>query len=248
MTKRSKRSRSARRAAATKIQRASASGGSGEQQVPTQEANSASSNIYTYGGIALIIVVLILVWLFATPWSPLSSSDPGQVDKVTSWSEPPAMSIDASKQYFATIKSELGDIRIELYADKAPMTVNNLVFLAREGYYDNTTFHRVIDGFMAQAGDPTGTGSGGPGYTFADEFHPDLGHDDAGILSMANRGTDTNGSQFFITYAPQTHLDGKHTVFGKVVNGMDVVQSLAVRSPADDIPATKIETIEIEEL
>jgi cyclophilin family peptidyl-prolyl cis-trans isomerase len=248
MTKRSSRSRSSRRAAATKVQKTKATTTPAARQEPAGSSDSGSSNLYLYGGIAVVLIVLVLVWLFATPWSPLSSSDSGSAEKVISWAEPPAMSIDASKQYFATIKTELGDIRLELYADKAPMTVNNLVFLARQGYYDDTTFHRVMDGFMAQAGDPTGTGSGGPGYTFPDEFNPDLGHAAAGILSMANRGTDTNGGQFFITYAPQPHLDGKHTVFGKVVSGMDVVESLAGRSPTDDIPATKIETIEIEEL
>ena len=116
------------------------------------------------------------------------------------YSAPPEMVIDPSKRYTATISTDNGDIVIELFADKAPRTVNNFVFLAREGYYDGVTFHRVIKGFMAQGGDPTGSGSGGPGYKFADEFHPALKHDSAGILSMANAGPGTNGSQFFITY------------------------------------------------
>ncbi len=116
------------------------------------------------------------------------------------YSAPPEMVIDPSKRYTATINTDKGDIVIELFADKAPRTVNNFVFLARDGFYDGVTFHRVIDGFMAQGGDPTGTGSGGPGYKFADEFHPALKHDGAGILSMANAGPDTNGSQFFITH------------------------------------------------
>jgi cyclophilin family peptidyl-prolyl cis-trans isomerase len=159
------------------------------------------------------------------------------------------MAIDPAKQYFATIKTDKGDIRIQLYADKAPNTVNNFVFLARQHYYDNTTFHRVIAGFMAQGGDPTGTGSGGPGYKFADEFHPDLKHDSAGILSMANAGKNTNGSQFFITYAPTPHLDGAHAVFGKVVSGMDVLKALTPRDPSKypTFKGDRIITIEIEE-
>jgi peptidyl-prolyl cis-trans isomerase B (cyclophilin B) len=140
------------------------------------------------------------------------------------YSEPPAMKIDAAKQYTATIKTEKGDLKLELFAADVPVTVNNFVFLAREGFYDNITFHRVIPGFMAQGGDPTGTGSGGPGYRFADEFtsHTHI----TGALSMANAGPGTNGSQFFITYAPQPHLDGHHSVFGQLVAGMDVLESL----------------------
>jgi peptidyl-prolyl cis-trans isomerase B (cyclophilin B) len=140
------------------------------------------------------------------------------------YSEPPAMKIDAAKQYTATIKTEKGDLKLELFAADVPVTVNNFVFLAREGFYDNITFHRVIPGFMAQGGDPTGTGSGGPGYRFADEFtsHTHV----TGALSMANAGPGTNGSQFFITYAPQPHLDGHHSVFGQLVAGMDVLESL----------------------
>jgi len=205
-------------------------------------------SILWIGGAALVIVALVLIWLFLTPWSPLSKSRSGE-SRVLSWSEPPAMSIDTSKTYYATIETEKGNIRLQLFDDKAPKTVNNFVFLARQGYYDDTIFHRVIPGFMAQAGDPSGTGSGGPGYTFEDEFHPDLKHDSAGIVSMANRGPNTNGSQFFVTYAPQPHLDGKHAVFGKVVSGMDMLESLEARNPGDPEapPGTKILTIEIEE-
>jgi len=145
---------------------------------------------------------------------------------------PPPMVIDLAKRYVATISTDQGDIVMELFADKAPMTVNNFVFLAREGYYDGVTFHRVIKGFMAQGGDPSGSGSGGPGYRFGDEFHPALKHDQPGILSMANAGPGTNGSQFFITYRDTPHLDGKHTVFGRVVEGMDVVEAIPERDPA----------------
>ena len=134
------------------------------------------------------------------------------------------MTIDSSKQFMATLETEKGNIELELFAGDVPVTVNNFVFLAREGFYDNTTFHRVIAGFMAQGGDPTGTGAGGPGYKFADEFtkHTHV----KGALSMANAGPNTNGSQFFITYAPQPHLDGKHSVFGQLVNGTDVLESI----------------------
>ena len=143
----------------------------------------------------------------------------------------PPMVIDPAKRYSATIATERGDIVVELYADKVPVTVNNFVFLAREGYYDGVTFHRVIPDFMAQTGDPTGTGRGGPGYKFADEFEPSLRHDGPGVLSMANAGPGTNGSQFFITHKATPHLDGKHAVFGRVVEGMDVVYSIPERDP-----------------
>jgi cyclophilin family peptidyl-prolyl cis-trans isomerase len=144
---------------------------------------------------------------------------------------PPPMAIDLSKRYLATISTDEGDIVVELRADKAPNTVNNFVFLAREGYYDGVTFHRVIKGFMAQGGDPTGSGRGGPGYRFADEFHPALKHDQPGILSMANAGPGTNGSQFFITYCDTPHLDGKHAVFGRVIEGMGALEALPERDP-----------------
>ena len=147
------------------------------------------------------------------------------------YSAAPEMSIDPAKFYVATFKTAKGDIVVELLADKAPMTVNNFVFLAREGYYDHTTFHRVLDNFMAQGGDPTGTGSGGPGYQFQDEFHPDLTFDSPGLLAMANAGPGTNGSQFFITFEPTPHLTGKHTIFGRVLSGMDVAQALTRRDP-----------------
>lgn len=162
------------------------------------------------------------------------------------YSTPPEMVIDPKKKYSATFKTEKGDFTIELFADKAPKTVNNFVFLAREKFYDDVTFHRVIKGFMAQGGDPTGTGTGGPGYKFADEFHSSLRHDGPGILSMANAGPGTNGSQFFITHGATPHLDNKHTVFGKVTKGMDVVLSIPERDPGRAREAgTKIKTIEI---
>ncbi len=162
----------------------------------------------------------------------------------------PEMSIDPSKQYFATIETEKGDIVVHLFADKSPLAVNNFIFLARQGWYDGVTFHRVIPGFVAQAGDPTGTGLGGPGYAFSNETDNGLSFDDAGILGMANAGPNTNGSQFFITYAPQPQLDGGYTIFGKVVSGMDVLENLTPRDPTQNPnqpPGDRILGIVIEE-
>ena len=161
---------------------------------------------------------------------------------------PPSGALDPTKTYTATFKTEKGDIGVQLFADRAPRTVENFVNLARAGFYDGTTFHRVIGGFMAQGGDPTGTGTGGPGYQFGDEFHPELRHDSPGILSMANAGPGTNGSQFFITFGPTPHLDDRHSVFGKVTTGMDVLRSLRERDPQRDRqPGDRIDTIEISE-
>ena len=162
------------------------------------------------------------------------------------WSNPPEMILDKEKTYQANIHTYKGVIEIQLYADKTPNTVNNFIFLSNEGFYDNTIFHRVIANFMAQGGDPTGTGRGGPGYRFADEFHPQLKHDRPGILSMANAGPDTNGSQFFITHVPTPGLDNKHSVFGEVTGGMDVVLSIPERDPTrPDQPGVKINSVTI---
>jgi cyclophilin family peptidyl-prolyl cis-trans isomerase len=161
----------------------------------------------------------------------------------------PQMGIDPNKRYLATFHTTKGDFTAELFAKQAPVTVNNFVFLARDGFYDGVTFHRVIRDFMAQGGDPTGTGTGGPGYKFDDEPGAlALKHDSGGILSMANAGRNTNGSQFFITFGPTPHLNGKHGVFGKVVQGMDVVNSLRERDPGRDRqPGDAIQSIEIRE-
>ena len=165
-----------------------------------------------------------------------------------SYSSPPVMGIDPQKSYTATIQTAGGDIVLQLSADKTPNTVNNFVFLAREGFYDGVIFHRVIENFMVQGGDPTGTGRGGPGYSFADEFHPELRHDGPGVLSMANAGPNTNGSQFFITHVATPHLDGKHSVFGRVTGGLDVLMAIPARDPAQaQAPAVAIKTILIEE-
>lgn len=165
----------------------------------------------------------------------------------------------------ATLQTSEGDIEIELYDEKVPNTVENFVGLATgekewedpetgetrsTPLYDNIPFHRVIPDFMIQTGDPTGTGRGGPGYTFDDEFHPDLRHDEPGVVSMANRGPNTNGSQFFVTLDAQPHLDDKHAVFGKVIDGMDVVEAIgAADTDGQDKPTSPIllESVEIQE-
>jgi cyclophilin family peptidyl-prolyl cis-trans isomerase len=164
------------------------------------------------------------------------------------WSQPPAMSIDPKKSYTAILHTDKGDITVELHADKTPKTVNNFVFLASEGFYDNTIFHRVIADFMAQAGDPTGSGRGGPGYRFSDEFHPTLKHNTPGVLSMANAGPNTNGSQFFSTHVPTPWLANMHSVFGHVIKGMDVLTSIPPRDPQRvDAPAIHLKSVTITE-
>jgi cyclophilin family peptidyl-prolyl cis-trans isomerase len=162
----------------------------------------------------------------------------------------PPMVIDPLKQYIATIETEKGDIVVELFPDVAPMTVNSFVFLAEEGWFDDVTFHRVLPGFVAQSGDPSGSGMGSPGYAFKNETSPDLTFDRKGLLAMANSGPDTNGSQFFITYAPTPNLDGGYTIFGEVLEGMDVAESLTPRNPQEGgnlPPGDKIITITITE-
>jgi len=142
------------------------------------------------------------------------------------WDSKPDMQIDAGKVYQCVVETDRGNIELDLFSEYAPVTVNNFVFLAREGYYDGITFHRVIPNFMVQGGDPTGSGSGGPGYRFEDEFDNNPLRHETGVISMANAGPATNGSQFFITHGPQPHLDGRHTVFGKVTNGQDIVDTI----------------------
>ncbi len=162
----------------------------------------------------------------------------------------PPIVIDPLKGYIATIQTEKGDIVVELFPDVAPLTVNSFVFLAENGWFDNITFHRVLPGFVAQAGDPTGSGMGGPGYAFKNETNPDLVFDRKGLLAMANSGPDTNGSQFFITYAPAENLNGGYTIFGEVIEGMDVAESITPRDPSQGgalPPGDTILTIKIEE-
>ncbi len=166
-------------------------------------------------------IIFVLVTLLS---ASCGSQAPEPAPKPKTYSAPPPMLIDTSKQYTAIIETEKGNLVLELFAKDVPITVNNFVFLAGEGFYDGTTFHRVIPDFMAQGGDPTGTGRGNPGYYFADEFsqHTHV----AGALSMANSGPDTNGCQFFITYTSQHQLDGKHSVFAQLIEGMEVLEKL----------------------
>ena len=142
------------------------------------------------------------------------------------WTQAPEMEIETNRTYNLVMETSAGTIELELYPEFAPKTVNNFIFLSRQGFYDGITFHRVIPNFMVQGGDPTGSGSGGPGYRFEDEFDGNSLVHEAKVISMANAGPHTNGSQFFITHSPQPHLDGKHTVFGRVVNGTDVVDAV----------------------
>jgi peptidylprolyl isomerase len=184
--------------------------------------------------VGIVIVVLIaigVIWLTRPGKSSNAAETPQGAGKT--YSAYPPMTIDANKKYFATFKlAKGGQFVVQLFPDKAPKTVNSFVFLARDGYYDGTTFHRVLEGFMAQGGDPTGTGSGGPGYEF--EYEPnDLTFDKPGVVAMANTGagTPTNGSQFFITFVPTPQLNGGYTIFGQVTEGMDVVNGITRRDP-----------------
>ena len=180
----------------------------------------------------MVITPLLALVLGMMSCAPSEPPETAPAPKPKTYSAPPPMIIDTSKEYTATIETEKGNIVLELFASDVPITVNNFVFLAREGFYNGITFHRVIPGFMAQGGDPTGTGTGRPGYTFADEFteHAHV----TGALSMANSGPNTNGCQFFIAYSPQHYLDGKHAVFGQVIEGMDVLESLTPRDPSQN--------------
>ena len=169
---------------------------------------------------------------------------------IRQYSQPPGMEIDPAGSYSADIQTNQGTISVELYAEDAPVTVNNFVFLARQGFYDGVIFHRVIPNFMIQGGDPTGTGTAGPGYRFQDEIVPSLAFDSAGILAMANAGPNTNGSQFFITVAPTLHLTGLHTIFGRVTSGQEVADAISVaRADRNNRPLEEvvIQHIEIKE-
>lgn len=200
-------------------------------------------------GALLVVVAGILAWAFWPASTPAVSQPEAPPITSKQYDAPPPMTIDLEKQYFATVTLvKGGQFVIELYADKAPITVNSFVFLAREGYFNGVTFHRVLDGFMAQGGDPTGTGMGGPGYQFVNEYS-DLSFDKAGVVAMANAGPDTNGSQFFITFGPADFLNGGYTIFGQVVEGMDVVNGIARRDPTQNpnYPGDAIASIVIEE-
>lgn len=196
-------------------------------------------------GGALLAIIAIAVLAFAlnqngadtettgteiTGDRPLASIDPAA--RADYYDAPPEMVIDTDKSYQAVIRmADGGEMVLNLFDDDAPITVNNFVFLANQGYYDGTTFHRVLADFMAQGGDPTGTGSGGPGYMFEDETDNGLSFDRRGLLAMANAGPNTNGSQFFITFVPTPHLDGAHTIFGELIEGDEVLSGLTLRDP-----------------
>jgi cyclophilin family peptidyl-prolyl cis-trans isomerase len=203
-------------------------------------APRANSNLVVY-----ILAGILLLVVAALAFNVLSGAQPRQLQ----WSAPPPLTIDPNGQYYATIQTAKGNIDLVLFPQAAPQAVNSFIFLAEQGYYDGVTFHRVLPDFMAQGGDPTGTGSGGPGYTFANEIDASLSFDSEGVLAMANTGQpNSNGSQFFITYGPQPGLDGGYTIFGHVLAGMDVVRALAPRDPASNPsapPGDSITTITI---
>jgi cyclophilin family peptidyl-prolyl cis-trans isomerase len=212
-------------------------------------AARGQKNIQIAALAVLILVVAGLIWVVASrpPQGVENASAP--TPKSKQYSSPPPVVIEADKQYFATVKmAKGGEFIIQLYPDKAFITVNNFVFLAREGYFDGVTFHRVLEGFMAQGGDPTGTGTGGPGYQFQNE-DSDLKFDKPGVVAMANAGRDTNGSQFFITFVPYESLNGGYTIFGQIVEGMDVVSGITRRDPQQnpDYPGDAILSVTIEE-
>ena len=180
----------------------------------------------------LVLVVIAVVWaVLSNQPQPVQTTGQPTLIGTKTYSSAPPMLIDKAKQYTATFKmAKGGTFVIQLYPDKAPITVNSFVFLARQKFFDGVTFHRVLEGFMAQGGDPTGTGSGGPGYQFVNE-DSDLKFDKAGVVAMANAGRNTNGSQFFITFVPTTQLNGDYTIFGQAISGMDVVNGLKRRDP-----------------
>ena len=212
-----------------------------------QRARARQRITYIVLGAVGAIAVFVVAAIFAnnppaepTPEAPAPAGEApapaveAPIPSIKQYDSTPPMTIDPTKEYYATVKlAKGGEFVIKLFPDKAPITVNSFVFLARDGYFDGTTFHRVLEGFMAQGGDPTGTGMGGPGYQFVNE-DSDLTFDRAGLVAMANAGRDTNGSQFFITFAPTEWLNGKHTIFGEVIEGMDVVNSLTLRDPAQN--------------
>ncbi len=238
---------------------------SSKKKINKAEAKKTEKMIQ-YVGIAMIVIVVALVaWPYVAKLFPKAETvntavveDVGSetacaafesIPAADQYNEAPPMMVDEAKQYFATFKMAKGDeFVVELYPAKAPITVNSFVFLACKNFFDGVTFHRVLEGFMAQGGDPTGTGSGGPGYEFVNE-NSDLTFDKDGVVAMANAGPDTNGSQFFITYGAQEFLNGGYTIFGQVVEGMDVVNAITRRDPQQNpsFEGDAIETIMITE-
>ena len=234
-----------------KKRRATPSKKARQAEVEAKKAKQQKTLLIVGGVILFLVVALFARNSFNNQEAmgeerPLAALQPEE--RVDYYSSPPEMIIDPTKEYEAIITTENGDIRLKLFPEEAPMTVNNFVFLANQGYYDNTTFHRVIEGFMAQAGDPLGLGFGGPGYAFADEVDNDLAFDRRGLLAMANSGPATNGSQFFITFDEARHLTGLHTIFGEVIEGDDVLNQVSIRDPQTAAtPGDLIEQITIVE-
>lgn len=226
-----------------------------KRKVEIRRQKEQRAKIIQWAGIG--IAVLVVAWIAWMAWPKPSASNPsdckivttGQFDNTKRYTACPPVVVEANKQYFATVKlAKGGAFVIQLYPQKAFVTVNSFVFLAREGYFNGTTFHRVLEGFMAQGGDPTGTGAGGPGYQFQNE-DSDLTFDKAGVVAMANAGRDTNGSQFFITFGPTPQLNGGYTIFGQVIEGMEVVNGITRRDPnqGPDYTGDAIESITITE-
>jgi cyclophilin family peptidyl-prolyl cis-trans isomerase len=211
---------------------------SDKRKTRAEAKKKAEQRIQIISGIIVLLVIAGIVWAVVASQNPAAAtqaSQSGQPAQTSAnagkYSAYPAMTVDKAKKYTATFKmAKGGSFTAELYPEKAPKTVNSFVFLAREKYFNGTTFHRVLEGFMAQGGDPTGTGSGGPGYEFVNE-DSDLKFDKPGVLAMANAGRDTNGSQFFITFGATPQLDGGYTIFGQVTDGMDVVNAITRRDP-----------------
>lgn len=219
------------------------------------ERQARQTRIIQIAGIAVVLIVVVAGAWWLTPTS--SEVDAGITDgacapfadiHVAAQYTAPEMRIDTAGQYFANVKmAKGGEFLIQLYPDKAPITVNNFVFLACKGFYDGSTFHRVIDGFMAQGGDPTGTGTSGPGYQFVNEKN-DLAFDQAGVVAMANAGLNTNGSQFFIMFNAYGLTEDSYTIFGQVVEGMEVVNGIRRRDPqSDPLPGDAMESVTISE-
>ena len=200
----------------------------GPNQAPKAQPSAARWIVTAVAAIALIILIFALL---QTQSNEENLPEESLMSNNKEWSSPPKMTIDEQNEYTAVIETDLGNIVLRLFANESPITVNNFVFLTQEGYYDGVMFHRVIHDFMVQGGDPTGTGSGGPGYMFEDEVDNGLKFDKPGLLAMANAGPGTNGSQFFITHVPTPHLTGNHTIFGEVIEGMDNVFAIPERNP-----------------
>jgi peptidylprolyl isomerase len=205
-----------------------------EEREKVRRAKQTERTIQMVGGGIVLLILAVLAFMYLSNREP-AAQEPAAVEtpqtSTLQYDAYPPMTIDVNKEYFAVVKmANGGEFTIQLFPDKAPKTVNSFVFLAREGYFNGVTFHRVLEGFMAQGGDPTGTGMGGPGYEFENE-NSDLTFDKEGVVAMANAGPDTNGSQFFITFGPTPQLNGGYTIFGQVIEGMDVVNAITKRDP-----------------